>query len=283
MNDKICMVTGANSGIGFVTASALAERGATVIMVCRNEDRGKEALRRVRANSGNDRVELLLADLSVGSSIRNLIEMFRTMHTELHVLVNNAGGIFTDRSVTSEGMELTFALNHMGAFRLTTGLLDVITGSAPARIVNVSSDAHRFSPFDFDDLQSASGKFRGFRAYAQSKLANILFTVELARRLEGTGVTVNAVHPGMVRTNFGKGNQKTVGSLIFGLVSAMFSVDAEKGATTSVHLATSADVENVTGGYFADCRQVAPSKAALDLEAARRLWDISAELTREAS
>ena len=283
MNNKICMVTGANSGIGFATASELARRGATVIMVCRDRQKGLEAQRQIRQAYGNDRVRLLLADLSLGASIRKAIEEFRNEHSKLHVLVNNAGGYFTDRYETSEGLELTFAVNHMGYFRLTTGLLDVLKASAPSRIVNVASDAHRMAPFDFTDPQSATKKYRGHRAYAQSKLANILFTRELSDRLAETGVTANAVHPGMVNTSFARSNRKTVGNVAYRLLTSVFSIDAVKGAATSVYLATSPDVEKVSGAYFARSRPSEPSAAALDPEAARRLWDLSMQLEQRDS
>jgi NAD(P)-dependent dehydrogenase (short-subunit alcohol dehydrogenase family) len=279
LNGKVCMVTGANSGIGKVTALELARMGATVVLVCRSRSRGEQALEEIRRETGSSAVELMVADLSSQASARELAAAFRQKYDRLHVLVNNAGAIFPRRELTVDGLESTFALNHLGYFLLTNLLLDLIRASAPARIVNVSSGAHAMGAINFADLQ-AERKFNSWRAYGQSKLANILFTVELARRLEGTGVTVNCLHPGLVGTQFGAGYYadsplaRAVGSLM-----PLFAISPEKGAETSIYLATSPEVAGVTGKYFAKKRPVKPSRAATDMALAERLWQVSAQLT----
>src|SRR6266576_2877007 len=203
MQGKICMVTGANSGIGKATALALAQMGATVVMVCRDRARGEEAKSEITTKSRNNAVDLLQADLSSQQSIRQLVENFQHHYTHLHVLINNAGAgaAFTGRRETVDGLEMTFAVNYLAPFLLTNLLLDVLKASAPARIVNVSSDSHRSGSIQMDDLQ-AEKHYRPMRTYPQSKLAVVLFTYELARRLQGTGVTANCLHPGFVATNF---------------------------------------------------------------------------------
>ncbi|MBX2996984.1 MAG: SDR family oxidoreductase [Caldilineaceae bacterium] len=278
MAGKVCMVTGANSGIGKITALALAKRGATVVMVCRSRERGESAQREVVAESGNDKVDLLLADLSSMASARAMVDAFKAKYDRLNVLVNNAGALFAERQESVDGLEMTFALNHMGYFLPTVLLLDTLKASAPARIINVSSGAHRAGRVDFDDLQSQR-KYSSFPVYAKSKLENVLFTVELARRLEGTGVTVNALHPGFVRTNFG-GNSTGNGivTLLFRLFVKFFAISPDKGAETSIYLATSPDVEGVTGQYFDKKKAAEPASQAKNMETARRLWQESERL-----
>lgn len=275
MAGKVCMVTGANSGIGKVTALELARMGATVVMVCRNRQKGEAAQAEIRRATGNAAVDLLLGDMASQQSIRDLAVAFKAKYDRLHLLVNNAGAMSMQRTLTVDGLETTFAVNHLGYFLLTNLLLDVIKASAPARIVSVSSDAHKIGPMPFDDLQGEK-KYHGFRAYGQSKLANILFTVELARQLEGSGVTVNCLHPGMVDTNFGNGMKLP---WPFGWIMRQLTISPEQGAQTSLYLATSPAVEGVTGKYFAKKKLAKPSRAAQDAEAARRLWQVSAELT----
>src|SRR2546423_7285326 len=201
MQGKICMVTGANSGIGKATALALAQRGATVVMVCRDRARGEEARSEITAKSRNNAVDLLLADLSSQQSIRQLVEHFQQRYTQLHVLINNAGAAFPGRRETVDGVEMTFAVNYLAPFLLTNLLLDMLKASTPARIINVSSAAHQSGSMQLDDLQ-AEKRYRPMRTYPQAKLAVVLFTYELARRLQGMGVTVNCLHPGFVATNF---------------------------------------------------------------------------------
>lgn len=270
------LVTGANAGIGKVTARELAKMGATVVMVARSRERGTAALAEVKAASGNNRVDLLLADLSSQASIRQLADDFRAKYDHLHVLVNNAGAYFMKRQETVDGLEMTFALNHLGYFMLTLLLLDMLKASAPARIVNVTSGAHFGGRLNFDDLQ-AKKRYAGFPVYGASKLANVLFTYELARRLEGTGVTANCLHPGFVASNFAHNN----GFLAQLGMKALrpFALSVEQGAETSIYLASSPEVEGVTGKYFTKKKAVKSSAQSYDVETARHLWQASADLT----
>jgi retinol dehydrogenase 14 len=270
MNGKVCMITGANAGIGKVTALELAKRGAIVVMVSRSQERGEEACREIIMQSGNTQVDLLIADLSSQASIRALAAAFKQKYDRLDVLVNNAGAIFYERQESPDGLEMTFAVNHMAYFLLTILLLDLLKQSAPARIINVSSNAHQAGKIDFDDLQNKRS-YQGFSVYSESKLQNILFTRELARRLEGTGVTANVLHPGFVQTNFGKGNTGII-ARIFGAINKLFGISPEQGAETTVYLATSPEVEGVTGEYFVKKKLTQPSTRARDMESARRLW-----------
>jgi len=276
MEDKICLVTGANSGIGKHTALGLARAGARVVMVCRSAERGAQAQADVIAGSGNDKVELMVADLSSQADIGNLATAYGQRHDRLDILVNNAGVYLNRRYESVDGLEMTFALNHMGYFTLTNLLLPILNQSGPARIVNVSSDAHRMARLNFDDLQNKRS-YRGFAVYAQSKLANILFTYELARRLNGQTVTVNAVHPGMVSTNFGVSNGGLSGFL-FKKIVGLFGLTAAEGASTPLHVALSPGVEGITGGYFVRKQQVKPSRASFDGATAGRLWAVSEAL-----
>jgi NAD(P)-dependent dehydrogenase (short-subunit alcohol dehydrogenase family) len=279
MGDKTCLVTGASSGIGKETALALATMGATVVLHGRDPARSEAALAQIKAASGNPRVELSVADLSSLAEVRRLAEAFLARHTRLDVLVNNAGVIRFRREVTADGLEYTFALNHLAYFLLTHLLLDVLKASAPARVVNVSSDAHYNGHLNFGDLQSERG-YNVYGVYAASKLANVLFTYELARRLEGTGVTANCLHPGFVASRFGKDNRGTVGALGRGLLTLLrpFALSPQKGAQTSIYLASSPDVAGVSGRYFANCKPKTSSRESNDVAAAQRLWQVSAEL-----
>lgn len=275
MRDKTCVVTGANSGIGKATALALARMGATILMVCRDRDRGEAARAEIMSLGGDAQVDLLLADLGSQQSIRNLsAEIHGRLH-RLTVLVNNAGVYLTKRSTTSDGLEVTFAVNHLGYFLLTNLLLDLLEVGAPARIVNVSSGAHTHAHLDFDDLQSEHA-YNGWRAYSQSKLANVLFTYALAGRLRDMGVTVNAVHPGVVATNFGRSG----GFVRFGMrVAGRFMLSPEQGADTVIWLASSPEVEGVTGKYFAKRKTVRSSPESRNPAVQARLWQVSEQLT----
>jgi NAD(P)-dependent dehydrogenase (short-subunit alcohol dehydrogenase family) len=276
MTGRICIVTGATSGIGFATAKILARQGATVVTVGRNPAKGTDTVARIRQQTGNHSVQYLQADLSVQAQVRGLAQEFQGAHSRLDVLINNVGAFFRERQLSVDGIEMTFALNHLSVFLLANLLLDTLKASAPARIVNVSSDAHRGARLDFDDLESRRS-YRGFRAYAQSKLAVILFTYELSRRLEGTGVTVNVLHPGFVATNMYQNSGK-----LFKLLRPLISLLAkspEEGAETSIYLATSTEMEGVTGKYFNKKRAVRSAPASYDEAAAQRLWKISSEMT----
>ena len=275
LTGKIALVTGATAGIGLITAEALARMGATVVIVSRSEEKCRNVVAQIQANTGNTRVEYIAGDLSAMAQVRAVAAEFLRRYDRLHILVNNAGAFINDRQVSADGYEMTFALNHLNYFYLTQLLQDTLIASAPARIVNVSSDAHRGGKINFDDLMSEKS-YSGFGVYSMTKLANVLFTNELAQRLEGSGVTANSLHPGFVATNFGKNNGGIVG--FFMPVVQMFAINPEKGAETSIHLAASPDVEGVTGKYFTKKMPVQPAKAALDVAVQRRLWEVSETL-----
>ncbi len=276
MDGKVCLVTGATSGIGQVTARELAKMGATVVAVGRNREKGEATVADIKRRSASDTVEFMQADLSSQQSIRDLATAFAGRHDRLHALVNNAGGIFAKRETTVDGIEMTFALDHLGYVLLTELLLPILKASAPARIVSVSSSAQGFGKIDFDDLQGARD-YRAWRAYNQAKLANVLFTYELARRLTGTGVTATCLHPGLVATGFAQNNRSLSQRLL--KVGQVFMIGPEKGAETSIFLASSPLVEGVTGKYFVDKKPKKSSKRSYDETAARRLWEISEGLT----
>ncbi len=276
MKGKLCVVTGATSGIGRETALALARTGAAVVVVGRNREKSEFTVSSIKKETGNNAVEYMLADLSSQAEIHQLVESFKSRHDRLDVLVNNAGSFFLFRKESVDGIEMFFALNHLAYFLLTNLFLDTIEASAPARIINVSSGSHKRAMINFDDLQNRRG-YWGPRVYGESKLANVLFTYELARRLDGTGVTVNALHPGFVATNMGANNGWIV-RLVRPLMN-LKAIDVEEGARTPVYLATSSEVEGVTGKYFYKCREVSSSEASHDEAVARRLWQVSAEMT----
>jgi len=276
MNGRTCMITGASSGIGRETAIALARMGATLVLVCRDPARGEAALAEVQRSARGGGAHLMVADLASQESIRGLARDFLATQRPLHVLINNAGVVNTRRSLTIDGIETVFAVNHLAYFLLTHLLLERLRQSAPARIVNVASEAHTFGAIDFDDF-GGERRYRPMRIYGQSKLANILFTFELARRLDGTGVTANCLHPGAVATGLGF-NNGVVAKAIIRLLRP-FLRTAEDGARTSIFLASSPAVEGLSGKYFVDCRERRSSPASYDEAAARRLWDVSVQLT----
>jgi NAD(P)-dependent dehydrogenase (short-subunit alcohol dehydrogenase family) len=272
MDQRICLVTGATAGIGLATARGIAQQGATVVIVGRSPERSRAAVDQIREQTGNPRVDFLLADLSLQRDIRQLVEEFRERYARLHVLVNNVGGMFLNGQVSAEGIEMTFALNHLGYYLLTRLLCPILKANAPARIVNVASVAHVGARLDFENLQLG-----GWNGYKRSKLANLLFTCELARRLDGSGITVNALHPGLVASDFGMNNRG-----LFCWIKPFvdwFAVSNERGAETSVYLACSSAVAGVTGAYFAGCRPQRSSPASHDRASAARLWEISATMT----
>jgi len=273
---RTAIVTGATSGIGEETALGLAKLGARVVIVGRNPERGARALARVRDESQNREVELRLADLASLAEIRRLAAELLEACPRIHLLVNNAGVVNLQRTTTVDGFEATFAVNHLAYFALTNLLLERILASAPARIVNVASDAHRFGEIDLDDLQSERG-YRALRVYGRSKFANILFTCELARRLEGSGVTANCVHPGAVATRLGK-NNGGLGRAVTALL-APFILSPARGAATTLYAASSPALEGVSGRYLARQREARPRPATQDPELAGRLWRASAALT----
>ena len=269
------MVTGANSGIGKATAERLARLGASVVLVCRNRNRGEMAMAEIREKTGNSSLELLIADFASFQSIRDLAAAFVGSHDFLHVLINNAGVAKLTRSVTPDGLETTFEVDYLSQFLLTNLLLGILKKSAPSRIVTVSSVSHYGGHLDFDDLQMEKG-YRVMRAYARAKLAQVMFTHELAKRLQGTGVTANCLHPGAVATNIWG---RPLGPLSFLMkVNRFFLLSPEKGAETSVFLASSPDVAGVSGKYFDKKREKRSSVESYDEALARRLWDVSAGL-----
>ena len=277
MAGKVCLVTGGTSGLGRVTAEALAAKGADVILVGRDPRKAEAAVAEIRAATGNPAVSALVADLSSQAEVRRLAAEFLRDHHRLDVLVNNAGAMFARRLETADGIERTFALNHLAYFLLTEMLLGALKAAPAGRVVNVSSMAHRGMRLDFDDLESRRN-YRAFRVYGRSKLANLLFNAELARRLEGTGVTANALHPGFVATNFVAGNGML--GWFFRRVASVAAIRPEDGARTSIYLASSPEVEGISGRYFIKEREARPSAAALDDAAARRLWAVSEAMTR---
>jgi NAD(P)-dependent dehydrogenase (short-subunit alcohol dehydrogenase family) len=277
LEGKTCLITGGTSGIGSMTALGLAQRGARVILVGRSPERCEATVASIREEANNPAVEAVVADLSSQAEVRRLAEDVRVRTLRLDVLVNNAGAAFLDRRESIDGIEMTWALNHLAYFLLTNLLLDALKAGAPARVVSVASDAHKSAKgIDFEDVEGKK-RYRPFRAYAQSKLANILFTTELARRLEGSGVTANALHPGFVATRFFEGERWI--HRVVGLSARLFALSPEAGARTPIYLAASPDVARVTGGYFVRQKQVTPSPAARDPDAARRLWRLSEEMT----
>lgn len=277
MKGKVCLVTGATSGIGEVTARELARLGAEVIIVGRSLEHCEATLSRIRNETGVTLGDPLIADLSSQAEIRRLAGQIRERCPRLDVLVNNAGAMFLKRRESVDGIEMTLALNHLSYFLLTKLLLPLITASAPARIVNVASDAHRGGKIAFDDLQGRN-RYSGWRAYQQSKLANIVFTYELARRLEGSRVTANTLHPGFVRTNFFQDWGGWIG-LVTKAGASLLALTPEQGAQTSIYLASSPEVEGVTGQYFVKQKPAQSIPQSHDRSAAQRLWEISEEMT----
>jgi len=277
MQGKVCIVTGANSGIGKATALGLAQMGATVVMVCRDQTRGEEAQNEIKTKSGNDAVDLMLADLSSQESIRQFAENFQQHYKQLHVLINNAGVVNLSRRETGDGLEMIFAVNYLAPFLLTNLLLDRLKANAPARIVNVSSDSHQSGYIKMDDLQSEE-KYRFMRAYGQSKLALVLFTYELSRRLQGAGVTANCLHPGFVATNIGQNGIGPVGRSIIKLIFSNLGISPEEGAKTSIYLASSPEIEGVTGKYFVKSIPIRSAPISYDETLQRQLWEESAKL-----
>jgi NAD(P)-dependent dehydrogenase (short-subunit alcohol dehydrogenase family) len=276
MRDKVVVISGGTSGIGEVAAEALAAMGARIVLIARDGARAEATLERLRAKGSDAAHRVHLADLSLMRDTRRVAAEIAAAEPRLDVLINNAGAMFGTRRVTAEGLELTFATNHMSYFLLTHGLRERLLAAAPSRVINTASAAHRRATVDFDDLQSARD-YAGFKVYSLSKLLNILYTRELARRSAGTGVTANSLHPGFVATRFADAS----GGLFSWVVRAskrVFAISVEKGAETLVYLASSPDVATISGGYFYQCRLATPTRAAQDDAAARRLWEETAKL-----
>ena len=273
---KTAIVTGANSGMGMATARALLNEGATVIMLCRSEKRGKEAYEKL-LEDGNGRTYLILADLGDYDSVRNFTKQVKERFDKIDILVNNAGFISLDRQETKEGLERQFGINHVGHFLLTTGLLDMM--GEGSRIVNVASGAHKTGKIHFDDINLHKG-FNVFKAYSQSKLANVLFTRELARRVKDRGITVNCCHPGAVATNIGIDRETGFGKTVTKLLKPFFQTP-EQGAATAVFLATDESVKDITGEYFYKCKVAKSSKRSKDMELAKRLFEFSEQLVQQ--
>lgn len=275
LRGKTVVITGANQGIGKAAAMALGRRGARLLLVCRSPDKSRDAVQELR-DAGVAEVELVLADVSSLSELARVGKALHEMTDRVDVLLNNAGMLVTSRRASADGYELTFATNHLAYFVLTHHLRDLLAKAPAARVVNVASDGHYFGRVDFDNLQRARGFYNPWLVYCDSKLMNVLFTLELARRLEGTGITANVLHPGVVGSNFGK----TDGGLTarFVALGRPFMLSPEEGAATSVYLSADPAVEGVSGKYFAKCRPKTPARAARNAELARTLWEVSEEL-----
>jgi NAD(P)-dependent dehydrogenase (short-subunit alcohol dehydrogenase family) len=282
MQGKTVIVTGATNGIGEITARELARAGAEVVIISRSAEKCQKTVRDIQTQTGNQHVSYIAADLSSLAEMRRAADEFKAKHKHLHVLVNNAGAIFNERQVSPDGYEMTFALNHLSYFLLTHLLLDMLKATAAkageARIINVSSDAHQAGNINFDDLQREKNyTAAGFGAYGDSKLMNVMFTYELAERLQGSQVTANVLHPGFVRTGFGHNNAGMM-NLILGMMQ-FFALTPEKGAETSLHLAMSPEVKGVSGKYFAKKQPKKTTPASYDRAAWQKLWQISEQLT----
>ena len=273
LRNKTAIVTGANSGMGMATVRALSDMGAKVIMLCRSEKRGTEALEKLSSEKKRD-LELILCDLGNYASIRAFANLVRKSHDHIDILVNNAGFISLDRQETKEGLERQFGINHVGHFLLTMSLLDLM--GEGGRIVNVASGAHKTGKIHFDDINLTKG-FNVIKAYSQSKLANVLFTRELARRVKDRGITVNCCHPGAVATNIGIDRDTGFGKTVTGLLKPFFQTP-EQGARTAIFLASDDSVSDITGEYFYKCRIAKSSRRSKDMELAKKLFEFSGEL-----
>jgi NAD(P)-dependent dehydrogenase (short-subunit alcohol dehydrogenase family) len=280
MTGRSVLITGGNAGIGKETAVELAGAGATVVFTARNAQRGADALAEIRSRSGSEAVDVMALDLASLKSVREFARQYADTHGHLDVLINNAGLTLSKRRETEDGYEMTFQVNHLGPFLLTGLLRDQPVAGTSARIVNVSSDAHKSARrgLDFDDLQTANRRYRGFGVYGRTKLANILFTRELARRWDDTGITANAVHPGFVASSFGRdGDTGRAGDIFMGLLKPI-ALSPAQGARTQVYVASAPELAAVTGGYWVKSAPATPSAAAQDDIAAARLWEASEQL-----
>ena len=275
MNGKVCLVTGATDGIGKVSARVLAELGAKVIIVGRNPEKSAFVLAELRSISGNKNIDLLMADLAVMQEVRDLAEQVISRYDRLDVLLNNAGGYFTKHEITSDGLEMTFALNHMSYFLLTNKLMELLKYSAPARIVNVSSDAHYGVNIEFENLNGEQ-EYKAWKAYQKSKLANVLFTYELLKKVPGN-ITVNCLHPGFVATNFGNNIGGFFGPVLK-IAQRISAINSEEGAKTSIFLCSAPEVKGVSGKYFYKCQSKTSSRESRNMDTGKRLWQISSDI-----
>ena len=268
---KVCVVTGSNSGIGRETAEALASMGARVVMVTRSREKGSEAREAIIRATGNREVDLLICDLSIMSQVESLAEEITENYSLLDVLINNAGAVFSKRTVTLEGFERSFAVNYLAPFKLTHQLIPILKNSAPSRVINLSSGLHKRAHIDLEDLQSTK-HYEGMKAYQNSKLMVLLFTYELARRLTGTSITVNAVQPGFVATNLGRNSGSLVSSIMFRLVRPL-QISPKEGAQTSIYAATAPELDGITGKCFAKSAEVKTSPESYDEDLQKRLYE----------
>ncbi|MEX0723472.1 MAG: SDR family oxidoreductase [Gracilimonas sp.] len=275
MNNKLCIITGANSGIGFETTKALAEKGAYIVMVCRNEDKAETARKQIIEETSNRGIDIVLCDFAIQSEIRKAAEEIKKNYDKIDVLINNHGFLASEKEETVDGLEMTFAVNHIGYFLFTNLLLDHIKAAASGRIISVASEAHRAGEFDPENIQ-LDENFSPWKAYGNSKLFNIMFTKELARRVADTNVTANSLHPGVVASNFAQSGSWIMKTLF--TIGKPFFVSPKKGAATSIYLASSNDIKNVNGAYFRNKKVATPSKTARDENAAKELWEISEKL-----
>jgi NAD(P)-dependent dehydrogenase (short-subunit alcohol dehydrogenase family) len=276
MKGKIVIVTGSNSGIGKETALALAEKGATVVAVVRNQELGQQACETIVAETGNPSVDMMLCDLSTMSTIRKFADEFKSKYDRLDVLINNAGAVFYNREVTSEGFEKTFSVNYLAPFLLTHELLPILKTSAPSRVINLSSGMANRAILNLEDMQTTSA-YKWRKAYTHAKLMIEMFTYNLARQIEDTGVSVNVVRPGFVATNLGRSSGSLGTRLMFGMMKP-FQLSPKEGAETSVYVASSPEVEGVTGKCFEKCEEITTSEISHDIEKQKLLWDKTLEL-----
>ena len=279
IDGKIVLITGATNGLGLITARELAQRGGTIVLVGRDTSRAQAAAEQVAGQTGGAPVHTLIADLSSQEQVRALAAAFQAQFPRLDVLVNNAGAVFARRQHSVDGIEMTLALNHLAPFLLTNLLMSSLKASDSARVVTVSSMAHAGARIPFDDMNQEHTMYQGFRVYGQSKLMNLMFTYELARRLADSSVTANALHPGFVATNFGKSNGALWKAMF--TLSRPFSISAEQGAQTSIYLASSPEVAGTSGKYFIKRKEAKSSAASYDVAAQQRLWTLSEELTAQ--
>jgi NAD(P)-dependent dehydrogenase (short-subunit alcohol dehydrogenase family) len=278
MTGKVCIVTGANSGIGYRSALHLAAVGADVSIICRNEDKGKEAVQKIAQKTQNQ-ITLYIADLSDLAQVQSVAQKIIKDNDKIDVLLNNVGAYFPSLMMNQQGYEMNLALNHLSYFLLTHHLLPLINQAPQGRIVNVASRAHRVSQLDFNDLHFRQRNYKSFTVYGTSKLMNILFTRHLAQRLQDSHVTVNCLHPGVVRTGFGQ-DYNGIFSILTRIV-APFIMSPEKGAATSIYLATNLEINTTSGAYFSGCKITKPRKWAEDDESAQKLWDLSVDLCKD--